>query len=505
MKDIQINQIFTSSFQEDFKIVEELGKIKKNNHIFYKIKFIDSGNEYIRSKQDILKLNIVDSIKIEQDFISKIYPQNCGDSLLIIKRSELKYRQTYYYECKFIKYPYKCLALKENIIKGKVNNYNKPSILDIGFKGEGVFEFKDYPKISQTWYDMLNRCYNPKNKRFKSYGNLGITVCKEWHNFQNFCEWYLNQLKNYKNIENLNLQIDKDLIPYTLRIDIKEYNPNYCVLLPKDLNIFFKFKNELFSCIRKNNSGNYIVNIVFKKGEDCFYGVFDNLLSAIQNKYLFFNKIKIKYIQKYKNILPENIINLIQNISFFSDEKRIICFVGSSGSGKSTLLSYIKDNYNIKVEELSARKFLKPNIPYYEQLNDKIQNQIVFNNTIKILSSIAKKENIVYSRSLLDPYIYSLILKKSNHLNLIQEEVIKDVSKYIIYIYTPSNFELTNLEKNKDKERGDNEKLRQETNKYIKKYLKQFNILNFELFSPNLNERKEYIDNLMNILNIDKK
>jgi hypothetical protein len=33
---------------------------------------------------------------------------------------------------------------------------------------------------------MLQRCNNPKNKRFKDYGGRGIRVCKRWHSFANF-------------------------------------------------------------------------------------------------------------------------------------------------------------------------------------------------------------------------------------------------------------------------------------------------------------------------------
>lgn len=36
------------------------------------------------------------------------------------------------------------------------------------------------------WQLMLRRCYNPKDKVFIHYGKRGITVCKRWHNFDNF-------------------------------------------------------------------------------------------------------------------------------------------------------------------------------------------------------------------------------------------------------------------------------------------------------------------------------
>lgn len=41
-------------------------------------------------------------------------------------------------------------------------------------------------KLQYTYNAMMQRCYNPNNKRYKNYGGRGITVCDEWHNFDNF-------------------------------------------------------------------------------------------------------------------------------------------------------------------------------------------------------------------------------------------------------------------------------------------------------------------------------
>lgn len=38
-----------------------------------------------------------------------------------------------------------------------------------------------------VWSNMIQRCYNPKNKAYKNYGARGIAVCDEWRNsFENF-------------------------------------------------------------------------------------------------------------------------------------------------------------------------------------------------------------------------------------------------------------------------------------------------------------------------------
>lgn len=43
-----------------------------------------------------------------------------------------------------------------------------------------------------VYRNMKNRCFDPRDKRFKNYGERGITVCKEWlgeDGFNNFVEW----------------------------------------------------------------------------------------------------------------------------------------------------------------------------------------------------------------------------------------------------------------------------------------------------------------------------
>ena len=39
-----------------------------------------------------------------------------------------------------------------------------------------------------TWRAMMRRCYNPKDKDFKRYGALGVTVCSDWHTYTKFAE-----------------------------------------------------------------------------------------------------------------------------------------------------------------------------------------------------------------------------------------------------------------------------------------------------------------------------
>ena len=45
-------------------------------------------------------------------------------------------------------------------------------------------------KTYDVWTGMKQRCYNPKQAKYKNYGGRGITICNEWlHDFQTFYDW----------------------------------------------------------------------------------------------------------------------------------------------------------------------------------------------------------------------------------------------------------------------------------------------------------------------------
>ena len=71
-------------------------------------------------------------------------------------------------------------------------------------------------KLSYVLGNMIERCYNPKNNRYKHYGARGIRVCDEWlNNHKSFYDWAL--ANGYH--EGLSIdRIDND----------KDYSPENC-------------------------------------------------------------------------------------------------------------------------------------------------------------------------------------------------------------------------------------------------------------------------------------
>lgn len=46
-------------------------------------------------------------------------------------------------------------------------------------------------RLYQCWADMMKRCYASEREDFGRYGAKGVTVCEEWHKFENFRDWAL--------------------------------------------------------------------------------------------------------------------------------------------------------------------------------------------------------------------------------------------------------------------------------------------------------------------------
>ncbi len=89
-----------------------------------------------------------------------------------------------------------CLTAKQG--KRRICKYCG-SILDRNFKhtntwirtwrSDGV---QHRSRMYRVWGSMRERCNNPKQCRYSSYGGRGIKVCAEWKDFAKFREWALS-------------------------------------------------------------------------------------------------------------------------------------------------------------------------------------------------------------------------------------------------------------------------------------------------------------------------
>lgn len=126
-----------------------------------------------------------------------------------------------------------------NISKGNVKSPNHPAVCGVGYMGQGKWTSKCNRKTTKeyaTWLHMMRRCYSEKfHMKFPSY--IGVTTCKRWHCFQNFCEdiQYLFGYNEWKN--NTGYEIDKDILCEKLNIIPKIYSPETCMFIKKENNV----------------------------------------------------------------------------------------------------------------------------------------------------------------------------------------------------------------------------------------------------------------------------
>ena len=128
-----------------------------------------------------------------------------------------------------------------NFKNGKISNPMTPSFYGIGFIGKGKFKPCDengkHTKCYDAWVNMLMRCYDPKYQE-KNPTYKGCTVCKEWHNFQVFAEWYYS---HYYELENERMNLDKDILYKGNKI----YSADTCVFIPSSINTLFIKSNKI--------------------------------------------------------------------------------------------------------------------------------------------------------------------------------------------------------------------------------------------------------------------
>lgn len=112
-----------------------------------------------------------------------------------------------------------------------------PSVYGIGYLGIGRHKADNKSKatlVYRKWSGMLGRGYCNKYKG-KNPTYKDVTVCEEWHNFQNFAQWFE---ENY--IEGWHL--DKDILQKRNKI----YSPETCCFVPQEINLLFT--NNTISC-----------------------------------------------------------------------------------------------------------------------------------------------------------------------------------------------------------------------------------------------------------------
>ena len=86
----------------------------------------------------------------------------------------------------------KCKCKCGNVTRITPSQFNRKCVKSCGClrrNGTRTIDNRSNHPLYGIWSRMIDRCENPKDKKYEYYGGRGITVCDEWHNFFNFVKW----------------------------------------------------------------------------------------------------------------------------------------------------------------------------------------------------------------------------------------------------------------------------------------------------------------------------
>lgn len=224
------------------------------------------------------------------------------------------------YEVKIIEY-FNCLNCTIRFTNGKVlenikygdltrgfaKNCNHPSVYGVGFIGIGDYKptiSGKHTKIYKTWNGMIQRCYSEKGRdKYPTY--KGVTVCKEWHNFQNFAKWFEENNTN-------KFALDKDILIKGNQV----YSPETCCFVPIEINSLFtsckSVRCEYPIGVTKTKSNKFEASVMIN-GKYTFLGTFNTLKKA----FLEYKTAKEKWIKEvadeWKPFIKPNVYQAMYN------------------------------------------------------------------------------------------------------------------------------------------------------------------------------------------------
>lgn len=215
------------------------------------------------------------------------------------------------------KYKYHKNASYGNFKTGKISNPYYKTIFNRGYLGTDDVKYTDMSYI--VWCSMFKRCYSNYNEI--SYN--GCEVCEEWYNYVNFKRWFD---KNYYEIPNENMHLDKDI----LIKDNKIYSPKTCIFVPQRINkLFTKRQNDRGLCPigvteRKNNKyKKFESRCSIGNGKRISLGYFYTKEEAFkaykEYKEKYIRQIADEYKSKYPNF-PQKLYDAMYNYQVWEDD-----------------------------------------------------------------------------------------------------------------------------------------------------------------------------------------
>ena len=167
------------------------------------------------------------------------------------------------------------------------------------------FKNRDY-RIYHVWYNMIRRCRLASKDEFVAY--KGCKVLDSFKSESFFQDWWKNQY----GADNIGWHLDKDILVK----GNKEYGPNTCVIVPREINALMSSKrsrNNLMLGVRYVKRDDIYVAQMNKGDKHCWLGSFKTEIEAF-NAYKEAKEQHIKEVaEKWKNEIDPRVYVALNN------------------------------------------------------------------------------------------------------------------------------------------------------------------------------------------------
>lgn len=209
---------------------------------------------------------------------------------------------------------YEVRAKITHIKSGVTKNPYHRTVFGVGYLGEKGYQAHHKGKSTHaysTWFSMMRRCYCEKSKILQP-AYIDCTVDEEWHNFQNYAEWYYNN--PYAKV---GWCLDKDIIVQGDRV----YHKDYCTFVPQEINASVIYKSTtkygLPRGVSKHryDSSKYTA-YVWDKHESKYKGVYETPEEAYAEYVRGKKKKFLDLVEKYKGKVDPRVCDALINWDF---------------------------------------------------------------------------------------------------------------------------------------------------------------------------------------------
>lgn len=156
----------------------------------------------------------------------------------------------------------------------------------------------------RRWTDMLRRCYESEATAY-----AGCTVCRKWHDFQEFADWFVDQ----PYASEADMELDKDILDPLNTV----YSPEFCSLVPRVMNQIFRDtrsqRGVLPIGVTIASRGKGFVTRLSKYGESVYLGKRHNIIEAFEAYKAAHRKYCNELADRYEGAIDARVIERLRS------------------------------------------------------------------------------------------------------------------------------------------------------------------------------------------------